>query len=152
MKKHAPLILQESPVAYGVRPQSGPAALASLPPTRLIQSIKEGLPLRELEDLRSNLGLPMDKLAAILGFSKATLHRRKASGRLDLLESDRVVRFARLFGQAVAVLESGDHARQWLSSPQVGLGGALPLEYAQTEVGAREVEDLLGRIEYGVYS
>ena len=43
-------------------------------------------------------------------------------------------------------------ARRWLSSPQVGLGGALPLEYAETEVGAREVENLLGRIEYGVYS
>jgi len=34
----------------------------------------------------------------------------------------------------------------------VGLGGETPLEYAETEVGAREVEDLLGRIEYGVYS
>ena len=34
----------------------------------------------------------------------------------------------------------------------VGLGGAIPLEYAETEVGAREVENLLGRIEYGVYS
>ena len=55
-------------------------------------------------------------------------------------------------GRAVEVLESMDHARQWLTSPQLGLGGSVPLEYAETEVGAREVEDLLGRIEYGVYS
>ena len=63
-----------------------------------------------------------------------------------------MVRFARLLGKAVGVLESEENARQWLSSPQFGLGGAIPLEYARTEVGAREVENLLGRIEYGVYS
>lgn len=41
-------------------------------------------------------------------------------------------------------------AKQWLNAPQVGLGGAVPLDYAKTEVGAHEVENLLGRIEYGV--
>jgi putative toxin-antitoxin system antitoxin component (TIGR02293 family) len=55
-------------------------------------------------------------------------------------------------GKAVEVMESEENARQWLASPQLGLGGAIPLDYATTEVGAREVEDLLGRIEYGVYS
>jgi putative toxin-antitoxin system antitoxin component (TIGR02293 family) len=94
----------------------------------------------------------MDKLAPMLGISKATLHRRKNAGRLDAAESDRVVRFARLLGRAAAVMESLENGRHWLASPQVGLGGAIPLEYAETEVGAREVEDLLGRIEYGVYS
>jgi putative toxin-antitoxin system antitoxin component (TIGR02293 family) len=63
-----------------------------------------------------------------------------------------VVRFARLLGRAATVMESLDAGRRWLSSQQVGLGGAVPLEYAETEVGAREVENLLGRIECGVYS
>ena len=49
-------------------------------------------------------------------------------------------------------MESEENARQWLSSPQFGLGGAVPLKYAETEAGAREVEDLLGRIENAVYS
>jgi uncharacterized protein (DUF2384 family) len=43
-------------------------------------------------------------------------------------------------------------ARVWLKFPQRGLGGAVPLDYAETEVGAREVDNLLGRIDYGVYS
>lgn len=120
--------------------------------SKLIQSLKAGLPVRELDDLRRSLDLPMDRLVPMLGISKATLHRRKISGRLDPAESDRVVRFARLLGQAASVMESLDHGRRWLTSPQVGLGGAIPLEYAETEVGAREVENLLGRIEYGVYS
>jgi putative toxin-antitoxin system antitoxin component (TIGR02293 family) len=68
------------------------------------------------------------------------------------VESDRVVRLARLLGMAGFVMASKEAGRQWLCSPQVGLGGAVPLEYAETELGAREVENLLGRIEHGVYS
>jgi putative toxin-antitoxin system antitoxin component (TIGR02293 family) len=120
--------------------------------SKLIQSLKTGLPFRELDDLRSNLDLPMEQLVPMLGISKATLHRRKIAGRLDAAESDRVVRFARLLGKAAAVMESLENGRRWLTSSQVGLGGAVPLHYAETEVGAREVENLLGRIEYGVYS
>ena len=121
-------------------------------PSKLIEVLRVGLPVRELDDLQASLAVPMDKLVPMLGISKATLHRRKAGGRLGQAESDRVVRFARMMGKAVEVLESEDNARQWLTAPQYGLGGAVPLEYAETEVGAREVEDLLGRIEQGVYS
>lgn len=121
-------------------------------PNRLIQSLKQGLDVRELDELQESLDVPMERLVPMLGISKATLHRRKASGRLDPAESDRVVRFARLMGRAVEVMESEENARRWLSAPQFGLGGAVPLEYAESELGAREVEDLLGRIEHGVYS
>ena len=133
----------------------GPSGMRSAsPPTAsiLIESLKKGLPLSELELLRISLNLPMDRLAPLLGISIATLHRRKAAGRLDPVESDRVLRFARLMGKAIEVLETEENARSWMISPQYGLGGAVPLEYAGTEVGAREVEDLLGRIAYGVYS
>ena len=121
-------------------------------PSKLIEVLRAGLAIQELEDLQASLGVPMEKLFPMLGISKATLHRRKAGGKLGPAESDRVVRFARLMGKAVEVMESEENARRWLNSPQVGLGGAVPLDYAGTEVGAREVEDLLGRIEYGVYS
>jgi putative toxin-antitoxin system antitoxin component (TIGR02293 family) len=121
-------------------------------PSQVVQFIQDGLAVKELEDLQMSMGLPMEKLFPLLGISKATHHRRKASGKLDAGESDRVVRFARLMGKAIAVMESEENARQWLNSPQLGLGGAVPLAFAATEVGAREVEDLLGRIEYGVYS
>ena len=63
-----------------------------------------------------------------------------------------MVHFARLMRQAVKVFGAEAEAREWLNTPQFGLGGAVPLDYAETEIGAREVENLLGRIEYGVYS
>ena len=135
---------------YGPAPTDKARLL--LPPAKLVEKLRIGLPVSELNDLQATLAVPMEKLVPMLGISKATLHRRKVEGRLDQAESDRVVRFARLMGKAVEVLESEENARQWLTAPQFGLGGAVPLEYAETEVGAREVENLLGRIEYGVYS
>lgn len=131
---------------------SGKSAASGFTPSKLIEAVRVGLPFQELTDLQASLKVPMETLVPKLGISKATLHRRQAVGRLDPAESDRVVRLARLMGKAVEVLESDDHARQWLTSPQFGLGGAVPLDYADTEAGAREVEDLLGRIEHGVYS
>jgi len=118
----------------------------------LIHSVTAGLPVGELDTLRSNLDLPMERLVPMIGISKATFHRRKIAGRLDAAESERVVRFARLLGKASSVMGSIENGRRWLTSPQVGLNDEIPLEYAETEVGSREVENLLGRIDYGVYS
>jgi putative toxin-antitoxin system antitoxin component (TIGR02293 family) len=118
----------------------------------VITSIRKGLPVSDVFDLTHDLGISYGALAKKLGLSKATLHRRQRSGRLTADESDKAVRFARLFGKAVETLEDKEAARRWLSSPQIGLGGALPLDYAETETGAREVENLLTRIEYGVIS
>jgi len=131
---------------------AGKRATSNLAPAQLIKVLRVGLPIKELKDLQESLKVPMEKLVPKLGISKATLHRRKALGKLAPAESDRVVRLARLMGKAIDVLESEENARKWLTSPQVGLGGAVPLDYAETEVGAREVEDLLGRIDFGVYS
>ncbi len=119
---------------------------------QLIDGVQTGLAVSEMEALGAALDEPMDRLAPRLGISKATWQRRKSTGRLGKEESDRVVRFARLMGKALEIFETEPDARRWLNSPQYGLGGAIPLDYAETEIGAREVEDLLGRIEYGVYS
>ncbi len=121
-------------------------------PHHLVRKVENGLKFRELENLRAQLGLPLDQVGEKLGISRATLHRRKLAGRLEPDESDRVVRFERLLQKAAQVFGTTDSARQWMSFPQFGLGGAVPLDYARTEAGAREVEHLLGRIEWGVLS
>jgi len=119
----------------------------------VIEHLQQGFSTDELQTLQRNLEVPIDELAPWLGISKATWHRRTSQGgRLNLDESDRLYRFQRLYRQAVSVLENKEDALRWLKSPQPGLGGHIPLEYARTEVGAREVEYLLGRIEHGIYS
>jgi putative toxin-antitoxin system antitoxin component (TIGR02293 family) len=121
-------------------------------PTDLIRQIQKGLRFTELETLQSTIDLPFEQLAAKLSISRSTLQRRKAAGRLSPDESDKVMRLSRLLEHATKVFGNVEKARTWLKFPQRGLGGAVPLDYAETEVGAREVDNLLGRIDYGVYS
>lgn len=121
-------------------------------PLLLIRRIQRGFPFRELEKLQDWLDLPLEELATKLAMSRSTLQRRKAAGRLTPQESDKVLRFSRLLKQAADLFGSVERGRAWLKFPQRGLGGAVPLDYAQTEVGALEVERLLGRIEYSVYT
>ena len=94
--------------------------------------------------LRQTIDLPLEQLAKKLLISRSTLQRRKAAGRLSPAESDKVMRFSRLLQQATELFGNIDKARAWLKHPQRGLGGAIPLDYAETEIGAREVEKLLG--------
>jgi len=121
-------------------------------PTELIRKIQKGLRFSELETLQSTIDLPFEQLAANLSISRSTLQRRKAAGRLSPDESDKVIRFSRLLEHAARVFGDIEKGRAWLKYPQYGLGGAVPLDYARTEIGAREVDNLLGRIDYGVYS
>ena len=121
-------------------------------PTELIRQIQKGLRFTELETLQNSIDLPFEQLAAKLSISRSTLQRRKAAGRLSPDESDKVIRFSRLLEHAARVFGDIEKGRAWLKYPQYGLGGAVPLDYARTEIGAREVDNLLGRIDYGVYS
>ncbi|MFD2257059.1 antitoxin Xre/MbcA/ParS toxin-binding domain-containing protein [Luteolibacter algae] len=118
----------------------------------LVSRVRDGLDFDEFQTLRQMLELTEERLAALLGMSRATLHRRKKSGHLDRAESDRLVRYARLFARAVNVLGGNEAAGRWLREPAFAFHGECPLDYADTEIGAREVEALLGRIEHGVFS
>ncbi len=117
----------------------------------LVERIRNGLPMAEFKALVDLLQIPEDELGRYLGISAATLHRRKKSGHLEAMESERVVRFARLFGLAMEVFESEAAVRSWLKAANPGTAGEAPLSYADTEFGAREVEDLLGRIDHGIF-
>lgn len=121
-------------------------------PTELIRQIQKGLRFSELQTLQNSLDLHFEQLAAKLCISRSTLHRRKSAGRLSPDESDKVMRLSRLLEQATDLFGNLERGRAWLKFPQYGLGGAVPLDYAATEAGAREVENLLGRIKYSVYS
>jgi putative toxin-antitoxin system antitoxin component (TIGR02293 family) len=117
-----------------------------------IGRIQAGLSFRAVQNLQKALDVPLEKVAAVLGMSRATLHRRKLKGKIDQDESERLMRYQRLLEKAKDVFGDAAEAREWLTHPQRGLGNAVPIEFAKTEIGAREVENLLGRIEYGVYS
>ena len=117
---------------------------------QVVARVEQGLSAQALHRLMDALDIDVEAAAALVGASPRTLARRRKSGRLTPEESDRLYRLARLFERAVEVLGTGAEARAWLKAPQWGLGGAVPLDYAKTEPGARAVETLLDRIDYGV--
>jgi putative toxin-antitoxin system antitoxin component (TIGR02293 family) len=84
--------------------------------------------------------------------SERTFQRRKEKHEpLSATESDRVLRIARVAEKAEKVFGNPDKARRWLSSPSRMLG-AKPLDLLATDVGAREVEDELVRIDFGDFA
>ena len=117
-----------------------------------IQEIRNGLPVEAFFQLQEQLGVGTSQLAEVVGIPVRTLQRRKDEGRLTKDESDRLDRVRKLVDQATVVFDSETDARAWLTRPQIGLAGFVPLELADTGAGIREVENLLGRIDYGVYA
>lgn len=119
---------------------------------QVIKIIENGLPVSTFTKIRSDLGLPDKDLAQIIRVPKSTLAARKKRGRFSFEESERLYRIQRLFTKALAVFGDIESTRKWLKENAYGLGDVSPLEFARTEVGAREVENLLSRIEHGVFS
>lgn len=116
----------------------------------VVDKVREGLPFDEFHALQEMLGITEEKMGALVGMSRATLHRRKKSGHLDRSESDRLVRYARVLNCVAGLFQSQEAASKWLSSPAFAFNGETPLDYADTEIGAREVEALVWRMENGV--
>jgi putative toxin-antitoxin system antitoxin component (TIGR02293 family) len=115
--------------------------------------ILAGLPIGVLKRVGAFLGIGAVKVGSIININEKTLERRLKGGtRLKPDESERVARLMRIISLATSVLESEDHARQWLQRPLRVLGGQTPLQLTATEPGAREVERVLGRIEHGVFA
>ncbi|HPB76739.1 MAG TPA: DUF2384 domain-containing protein [Chromatiaceae bacterium] len=133
------------------RRSSDPAVILRTPTALLRERVYAGLPFAELEALRGPLGISLQELATLAGIPVRTLARRRQAGRLERLESERVLRIERLLALATEMLRDTKLARDWLTTPKVALGGHSPLAYADTEVGAREVEQLIGRLRHGVF-
>lgn len=128
------------------------SVVGEAPAVYMVEHVRKGLPFSAFDELQAKLGVTEDRLAGLLGISRATLHRRKKSAHLESAESDRLARFERLFTHAVATFGDGDAARDWLAASGLDFNGEAPLDYADTEIGAQAVDRLLGRMEHGVFS
>ncbi len=119
----------------------------------ILQKVEAGFSYKTFEKLQRNLEFSIEELAKLVQIKQRTLTRRRNEGRLTVEESDRLLRASRVLGKILALFE-GDvgAARTWLSKPVLALGNRTPLELSSTEVGANEVEKLIGRLEHGVFS
>lgn len=118
----------------------------------LREAVRAGLPLVALRSLQESLQLSREGLSRMLSMPERTLARRQKQTRLTADESDRLMRAARVMAHAIQVLGARDKAAHWLRTPNRALDGAAPLSLLDTDIGAQQVSEILGRIEHGIYS
>ena len=120
---------------------------------QVIERIAAGFPYEFLVRFQRATQLPLERVAEIVRIPMPTLSRRKSEGKLRADESERLFRASTVLDRAVDLFEgNGPAAMRWLTTPQPALGGREPLEFSRTDLGAREVEDLIGRLEHGVFT
>jgi len=121
----------------------------------MVKRIHRGFSVKVIEKLADELDLPQRTLLKVARIAPATLTRRRksASGLLSVEESDRIYRIAEIYRMAVQLFEGDeDSARRWLVEPARALSGTSPIQHLDTEAGASEVRDLIGRLEHGIYT
>ena len=126
--------------------------LETFDPPDLLRAVRKGLSYRSFERFRRNTSLPFERVIGLIDIPRRTLTRRKREGRFLPDESDRLLRASRIFGKTLELFEGDrDAATEWLTTRQPALGGSVPLDVARSEVGALEVERVVGRLEHGVF-
>jgi len=120
-------------------------------PVEMVKLLSKGLSFVTVERFLANSSFSTEDLADLVAIPARTLHRRKEQGRLDPLESDRLLRVTRVFAKALDLFEGdAEAAHRWFETPAKALGGKRPKAIAGTDPGSREVETLIDRLEQGV--
>lgn len=117
------------------------------------ERILAGLPVEAIDRLKTAGAMTDTEIAGLLDIGEATLRRaRAAGGLLDAWTSDRLFRLSKAIAIAREVLESEHNAMSWLRRAQPALNGQVPLDLLVTHAGTEEVETVLRRIDYGIYT
>lgn len=112
-----------------------------------VRAVREGLPIEAVEKvIRSGQLSPLelDRLQI------PTDRQATSSGKLTPEQSDRLLRILRVIREAEETFANQEKARRWLRRGTHVFGGQSPLQMLDTDVGARNVEALLGRIGHGI--
>lgn len=128
------------------KPESNMTALEKM------QLARTGISKMDLEQLKHTTGLDYDCLAKGLAVTKATLFSKKGAEKFSTDLSEKIVSLADIYSYGYAVFEDVERFNAWMHRPNKALGGQTPYALVDNQFGREEVKDLIGRIEWGVYS
>lgn len=116
----------------------------------LVEVIEGGLPLAAVDAVIRDGTLSAGEVYDLV-LPRRTFSHRKAKGQLlTAEESDRLTRAVRVATRAEEAIGNAEKAARWLRKPNRALFGKRPLDLLESDVGTRIVEQVLGRIEYGL--
>lgn len=114
--------------------------------------VRDGVTKKDLELLKNKADLDYTMLAKALSVTRATLINKKRSERFGAGLSEKIVGMADLYSYGFEVFEDKERFNHWMSKPNKALGGQIPYDLIDNQFGREEVRNLIGRIDYGIYS
>lgn len=130
---------------------------AKSPTTRLEvhEAIERGIPGKALGFMLEHVTeIPSPKLLNVIGISQRTVQRRAEAPDVLLSQDQggRLWKFAEILTTATGLFGDQKSAERWLDSPAIALEQHAPVDLMTTQAGAELVEQLLTRLEHGVYT
>lgn len=117
-----------------------------------IDMIRKGISKNEFERFKDKTKLDYDQLANALSVARATLINKKGDDKFNQALSERIISLADIYSFGYEVFEDIDRFNQWIFRPNQALGGQRPFDFLDNQFGREEVRNLIGRVDYGVYS
>ncbi len=114
--------------------------------------VHAGLSKNDLESLKTKTRLDYGKLARVLSVTRATLINKKKQEKFSAVLSERIMSLADIYSYGYEVFGDEGRFNQWMFHPNRALNGQAPYELMDNQYGRQEVRDIIGRIDYGVYS
>ncbi|MEL1242974.1 antitoxin Xre/MbcA/ParS toxin-binding domain-containing protein [Flavobacterium sp. DGU11] len=147
------------PVATAIRGSRGIMFLGALEKPEYnmtalekMEKLRLGLSKHDLEKLKSRTELDYDKLSNALSVTRATLINKKGTEKFSATISERMIGLADIYSYGYEVFEDEAKFNDWMFRPNRALGGKLPYDVIDNQFGREEVKNIIGRIDYGVYS
>ena len=116
------------------------------------REIERGLPLSTLEEFSVYSGIAVKDLLEVVIPARTLKHRRQRKEPLNLDESDRLARVAKMYELAVKVYDDREDGKSWLCGKKSRFDGKTALEMLRTEVGEQAVQDFLIQIDEGYFA
>jgi len=125
---------------------------SQMTPIEKMERLTVGISKKELETLKVRTELDYDKLAKLLSVTRATLINKPKSEKFNSVLSERMLVLADIYSYGFDVFGDEEKFKQWMFKPNTALGGKTPFEICDNQFGREEVKNIIGRIDYGVYS
>jgi len=114
--------------------------------------LRIGLSKQDLQKLKTRTHLDYDKLSKALSVTRATLINKKGTDKFSPALSERMIGLADIYSYGYEVFEDEAKFNEWMFVPNRALGGKAPYDVIDNQFGREEVKNIIGRIDYGVYS
>ncbi len=121
-------------------------------PLEKMERVRYGLSKYDLVNLKSRTKLDYDMLSKALSVTRATLINKKGDQKFSSTLSERIIGLADIYSYGYNVFQDESKFNQWMFSANQALGGKMPYDVIDNIYGREEVKNIIGRIDYGVYS